>query len=887
MAPRWASWLAPRWAFTWASWLSVGSSVGSSVGLSLGLPVGFLLGSPLAPCWVSSLAPHWVLSWVLMLDLPLAFPTAHRASLFWLTTWSLAPVSPKTPFIQTVETICASSCPIPKSHPFIFEATAAAATHNKTILSSHNHHLGSVIDAYPMSSIAYGSEFRPIHQLEPLLSQHPYWPKLASTLSSGSHYPLLGSRTPEDRTMDLEFFHTYNNHKSASSDIGIQLATDLLHSDVHHERALPLPIDYIDHIIGSELCPLGIAEQHTINDRGEIINKHRACHDHTYAGPSGTSLNLRTNKDSLVPCQYGHCLRRVLHYIHFLRLSYPTTPIMVSKTDLDAAYRRMHPIWHLAVQCICFISGLAYLLLRLPFGAAAAPAEFCVASEITCDVANNLLLDPSWEPDTTTTEYHHLIPAPIAPLPDAPFATARPLDVHHPVPLPAGKCDVYIDDIITVGLFIPSMITRLSLAAAVAIYAIFRPVHPIEKSIRNAVLSLRKLSGDGALCETKVILGWLVDTRAFLLSLPPDKFTAWAGEIHRLLANKFITKKELHTLVGRLNHVSHIIPLARHFLHRLRRPITTKWNRHTRSLTKSQQADLHLWLDLLSIATRGVSINLLTYRQPDLLCWSDASLTGMGGYTSTGLAWRWEIPLALRGRLTLNSLEYAASIVTIQLSLNQLRDSVMFPCILSILDSTSAIGWLHKSSFDETSQSIQSELARHLALMMLNNNSCLYSQHIPGETNVIADSLSRDFHIPSDTLSRLIRSHFQVHPSFNISPLPEELECWLTSLMRKSSTLQESKQEHTPSATWLGADGFFTFTKHIYPTTPSSMALNLSTGPTYFVPLCKPSATEPTPKERNASRAAPPERPLTTWLRNFVPMAVPTPAPTSPEISPS
>jgi len=44
------------------------------------------------------------------------------------------------------------------------------------------------------------------------------------------------------------------------------------------------------------------------------------------------------------------------------------------------------------------------------------------------------------------------------------------------------------------------------------------------------------------------------------------------------------------------------------------------------------------------------------------------------------------------GFLTLNSLEYAASIITIQqLCLQHLHDSIEFPCILSILDSTSAI----------------------------------------------------------------------------------------------------------------------------------------------------------------------------------------------------
>jgi len=170
---------------------------------------------------------------------------------------------------------------------------------------------------------------------------------------------------------------------------------------------------------------------------------------------------------------------------------------------------------------------------------------------------------------------------------------------------------------------------------------------------------------------------------------------------------------------------------------------------------------------------------------------------------------------------------------------------------------------------------------------MLRNNSCLYSQHITRETNVIADSLSRDFHIPSDTLSSLIRSNFQVHPSFNISQLPEDLESWLTSLMLKSSRQQELKPEHTPSATWPGVDGSYICTKLISPMTHSLMGLSLSTEPTSYAPLCKPSATGPIQKDLNASKAVPPERPLTTWLRNFVPMVAPTHEPTCLVTSPS
>ena len=173
----------------------------------------------------------------------------------------------------------------------------------------------------------------------------------------------------------------------------------------------------------------------------------------------------------------------------------------------------------------------------------------------------------------------------------------------------------------------------------------------------------------------------------------------------------------------------------------------------------------------MSKAASGVSLNLLTYRTPTITCWSDACLTGMGGYESSGRAWRWEIPLDCRGRVTLNCIEYIAWIITIQLFIQNNIDPE--PCILSLLDNSSAISWIFKSSFDYSSKSLNSHLARHLATMMLDNDACLYSQHIAGSNNVIADSLSRDFHMPSHTLSSLIRSHSLVPAGFILSPLQD------------------------------------------------------------------------------------------------------------------
>jgi len=388
--------------------------------------------------------------------------------------------------------LCKTECKMPTQHPFIFQDNDTATKHNMHILHSSLNHLGHTINAHPSSSISYGSEFYLIHQLEWLLSSHHLWPKLKWILTIGSNYPLTPCIESE-RIQDITIFHKYGNHKSVSMHEGAALTHDLLSKDVQHEHTNPLPASYIDSIIGSEICPIGIMKQYTISTQGEIVGKYRACHDNTFAGPSGASVNICTVMMALEPCSYGHCLHCPLHHIHFLCLQYPSTPIFISKMDLDPAHWHMHVSWKSAMTCICILSHMAYLILCLPFGTAAAPPEFCIASEVTCDIANALLLDPTWDPTITTSPLHHLLPPPILQVASIPFAMALRLNVTPPM-LDISKCDVYINDILMISLFLPHLIYCLTTAVAVTIHCIFRPQHPSESHCCSHVLSLHKVN---------------------------------------------------------------------------------------------------------------------------------------------------------------------------------------------------------------------------------------------------------------------------------------------------------------------------------------------------------------------------------------------------------
>ena len=158
---------------------------------------------------------------------------------------------------------------------------------------------------------------------------------------------------------------------------------------------MPLTIGYLQSIKNAGVVPLGVEEQFSINEKGERYIKRRITHDCSLPAPSGLSVNNQVQQESLQPCFYGFCLLRILHIISAMRSRWPTKQILIGKTDLDAAYRRIHTNVKTASTCIAIVDKLAFLFLRLPFGTTPAPAEYTTVSEAAIYLGNDLLQDQS------------------------------------------------------------------------------------------------------------------------------------------------------------------------------------------------------------------------------------------------------------------------------------------------------------------------------------------------------------------------------------------------------------------------------------------------------------------------------------------------------------
>ena len=108
---------------------------------------------------------------------------------------------------------------------------------------------------------------------------------------------------------------------------------------------------------------------------------------------------------------------------------------------------------------------------------------------------------------------------------------------------------------------------------------------------------------------------------------------------------------------------------------------------------------------------------------------------------------------------------------------------------------------MHHSTFDPVKYKAHDIVARQLASDLIDYKSSLYSQHIPGEQNVIADSLSRDFYLSDSLLIQMLRFTFkkQVPKHFAIYPIQKEIICWIESLKAQMTDLKGLPMKQEPS----------------------------------------------------------------------------------------
>ena len=134
--------------------------------------------------------------------------------------------------------------------------------------------------------------------------------------------------------------------------------------------------------------------------------------------------------------------------ISAMRSRWPTKIILIVKTDLDAAYRKIHEPANTASTCIAIVDELAFICLRLTFGTTPAPSEYTNISEAAIDLGNDLRQDKSWDTNDLNSPHRSLLPPEEKQQSASHLSKADPLEVD--IIATEASMDGFINDIITI-----------------------------------------------------------------------------------------------------------------------------------------------------------------------------------------------------------------------------------------------------------------------------------------------------------------------------------------------------------------------------------------------------------------------------------------------------
>jgi hypothetical protein len=475
------------------------------------------------------------------------------------------------------------------------------------------------------------------------------------------------------------------NHKSARNHKHSLIS--MLKGEAERGWQLPLPKEAALVIPGCEVAPLGMVAQTTIDEEGgEPPRKLWLTHDQSFSpkGSSSRSVNDRVDESTLTPARFGKAFSRFLYHILYSRKIKTDEPIYMTKGDFKSAYRRIHLQAPTAVKACTCVDGILLVGLRMTFGGSPNPSLWSDVSEVVTDLANDLVRRSNLDPTRHHSPHQPLLELDRAKDDDADgalgvgeIACSHFFAPNYPIENILPRFDCYLDNIF--GALYGCDKARSEAAIPMALHIVRRPNDTSggESYPRDELLSLSKFLAEAKPAQRKIVLGWLVDTRAFVVKLPGEKQRRLSQQIDDLLRSgrRPVQARDLATLLGRLKNASYVIPYARHFNRRLYKAQKRAEAKGTITLSGPQLDNLVLWKHFLQHAAVGISINRLVCRWPTQIVRVDACPQGMGGYClQSGIAWRFQLPESLLGRATLNALEFLAAFVEVLVEVSCGRD---------------------------------------------------------------------------------------------------------------------------------------------------------------------------------------------------------------------
>ena len=232
-----------------------------------------------------------------------------------------------------------------------------------------------------------------------------------------------------------------------------------------------------------------------------------------------------------------------------------------------------------------------------------------------------------------------------------------------------------------------------------------------------------------------VYLGIEIDSSAMTIRLPQDKFEELSASLQLWISRSKCTKRELLSLIGVLSFACKVVKPGRMFLRRLIDLSTTVHSlNHHIYLNAEARADIKWWIDFLPSWNGSAIIQSPPQTSYSLTLFTDASFLGFGAtFQSEWFSVPWP-PEFLD--FDINFRELFAIVAAVMTWGHRWHHQ-------QILFYTDNLTITHIWRFGSCKNKDLMRLVRHMFLFTAKRNINVLMQHIPGQSNVIADCLSR------------------------------------------------------------------------------------------------------------------------------------------------
>jgi hypothetical protein len=345
--------------------------------------------------------------------------------------------------------------------------------------------------------------------------------------------------------------------------------------------------------------------------------------------------------------------------------------------------------------------------------------------------------------------------------------------------------DIYVDDFLALCQGSQRERTLIRRVLLHAIDCILAPLDPATHPQHNEPTSVKKLKkGDACWSTTKIMLGWLIDTVAQTITLPPHRVERLLDIFDSLRDKKRVSLKNWHGIIGELRSMVLAIPGGRGLFSALQHTLTLSERNRVRITQDVRDALDDFEILGCSIAARPTRLGEIVPDAPSASGAHDASGTGAGGiwFTSNqNLVWREHFPAHIasqlvssdnpRGVLTNSDFEQAGGVWHHMLLANE--EDIREKTVHSLCDNTPAVSRFNKGS--TTTKGAPAYLNRLLALHQRTHRYLSRHDYIPGPTNAMADDASRLWNLDDDQfLTHFNQSYPQLLP-WKLARLPSQL----------------------------------------------------------------------------------------------------------------